>query len=52
MKAESNEAYMEKFSVWDKCLKDAKVKSCEELYKKIHDEIRKNPVHVKREPKK
>jgi large subunit ribosomal protein L5e len=31
------------FSQWKKCLKDAKVKTVEELYKKVHAEIRKNP---------
>ena len=31
------------FSQWKKCLKDAKVKTVEDLYKKVHTEIRKNP---------
>ena len=31
------------FSQWKKCLADAKVKTVEDLYKKVHAEIRKNP---------
>ena len=31
------------FSQWKKCLSDAKVKTVEDLYKKVHAEIRKNP---------
>ena len=31
------------FSQWKKCLKEAKVKTVEDLYKKVHAEIRKNP---------
>lgn len=31
------------FSAWKKCLNDAGVKKVEDLYKKIHAEIRKNP---------
>lgn len=38
--------YTKQFSQWDKCLKDNKLDSLEELYKKIHDEIRKNPDRV------
>lgn len=38
--------YAKQFSLWDKCLKDAKLDSLEELYKKVHDEIRKNPDRV------
>jgi len=36
-------AYKTQFSLLDKCLKDAKVKTVEELYKKVFAEIRKNP---------
>ena len=39
------------FSQWKKCLDAAKVKTVEELYKKIHAEIRKNPVKAKRTDK-
>lgn len=38
--------YTQQFSLWDKCLKDNKLDSLEELYKKVHDEIRKNPDRV------
>ena len=31
------------FSQWKECLKNAGVKTVEELYKKVHAEIRKNP---------
>jgi hypothetical protein len=31
------------FSQWKECLKKAGVKTIEELYKKVHAEIRKNP---------
>ena len=36
-------AYEKQFKLWDKCLKDAKVKNVEELYKKVFAEVRKNP---------
>lgn len=39
------------FSKWLECLKKSGSKSVEELYKKIHAEIRKNPDHKKREVK-
>lgn len=41
--SKDNKAYTRQFSKWDKCLKDAKVKTVEELYKKIFAEVRKNP---------
>jgi large subunit ribosomal protein L5e len=40
------------FSKWLECLKKTGSKSVEELYKKIHAEIRKSPEHKKREAKK
>ena len=40
------------FKRWLDCLKTSGAKSVEELYKKVHAEIRKNPDHVKRQPKK
>jgi len=39
------------FSQWKECLKNAKVKSVEDLYKKVHEEIRKNPDRAAREKK-
>jgi len=41
------ELFKKHFSLWDKCLKDNKVTKLEELYKKVHAEIRKNPNRVK-----
>jgi hypothetical protein len=38
----------QQFAKWNACLKKANVKTVEEFYKKIHVEIRKNPVKVKR----
>jgi large subunit ribosomal protein L5e len=40
------EKYGRQFSKWDKCLKENNLDSLEELYKKVHDEIRKNPDRV------
>jgi len=48
---EDKEAYTKQFSQWDKNVAEAKVKTLEELYKKVHAEIRKNPVRVTK-PKK
>ena len=39
------------FSKWKECLKKAGVKSVEDLYKKAHAEIRKNPAKPKKEKK-
>jgi len=43
LKYEGEEDYKTQFRLWDECLKGAKVDSCEKLYTKVHDEIRKNP---------
>jgi large subunit ribosomal protein L5e len=40
--------YAKQFSKWEKCLKDAKTKTVEALYKKVHSEIRKNPAFDKK----
>jgi len=45
------EQYKKQFSVWDKTVTDAKVKTLEELYKKVHAAIRANPARVAK-PKK
>jgi hypothetical protein len=39
------------FKRWLECLKTSGAKSVEDLYKKIHAEIRKNPDHQKRAAK-
>lgn len=38
--------YKLQFSEWDKCLSAAKVNKLEDLYKKVHQEVRKNPKRV------
>lgn len=43
MKDEDAVEYEKHFRVWIKTLKDAKVKSVEELYKKVHASIKTNP---------
>jgi len=48
LKKESKDRYTKQFRLWDKCVTDSKVKTLEELYKKVHAEIRKNPAKVKR----
>jgi large subunit ribosomal protein L5e len=40
------------FRRWLETLQKSGAKSVEELYKKVHEEIRKNPDHVRREAKK
>lgn len=54
-KSKDPNAYKDKFSKWDECLKNAKVAKIEDLYKKVFAEIRKNPSKApakKREQKK
>jgi len=41
-KADAN-AFKRQFSRWEKCLADAKVKTMQDLYKKVHDAIRADP---------
>lgn len=41
----------QQFALWKACLEAAKVKTVEELYKKVHAEIRKNPLKPKRAEK-
>ena len=43
LKKEDASAHKKQFSQWIKCLADSKVKTIDELYKKVHAEIRKNP---------
>lgn len=43
LEEEDKEKYKKQFALWDKCLSDNKLESLEELYTKIHAEIRKNP---------
>ena len=46
LKKKDKALYEKQFSKWDACLKKAKVAKVEDLYKKIHAEIRKSPARV------
>merc|ERR1711907_815362 len=48
LKNESEDDFNKQFSKWNKCLKDAKVDSCEDLFIKVHEGIRNDPVHTKK----
>jgi len=47
LKKEDPEKFKRQFSQWEKCLTGAKAKTPEEIYKKIHAEVIKNPDRVK-----
>jgi len=47
LKKENSGAFKKQFSNWEKALTASKAKSFEELYKKVHTEIRKKPENVK-----
>lgn len=47
LKSEDPAKYKRQFANWDKCLTAAKVKTCEDLYKKVHAGIIANPDRVK-----
>jgi large subunit ribosomal protein L5e len=47
LKKEDAAKYKRQFSQWEKCLADAKVKTCEDLYKKVHEAIKKDPSRKK-----
>jgi len=49
---ENEDDFNKQFGKWNKCLQSAKVENCEALFKKIHEGIRKDPVHKKVEHKK
>jgi len=48
LKEESEESYLKQFSHWDKCLKSNKVKTVEDIYKKVHASIAKDPSFAKK----
>merc|ERR1712062_153752 len=48
LKNESEDDFNKQFSKWNKCLTDAKVDSCEDLFIKIHDGIRADPSYTKK----
>ncbi|MCQ2817329.1 MAG: hypothetical protein MJ252_08705 [archaeon] len=47
-----DDAQKHQFSQWKECLKKAGVKKVEDLYKKIHSEIRKNPLKPEKKAEK
>jgi large subunit ribosomal protein L5e len=47
MKKEDSEKFKRHFNRWEKCLAGAKVKTCEDLYKKVHKAILANPDRTK-----
>jgi len=48
LQKEDGEKFKRQFSNWTKCLAAAKVKTCEDLYKKVHAAIIANPARVKK----
>ena len=48
LKKEDSAKFKRQFSEWEKCLAAAKVKTCEDLYKKIHAAIIANPDRKKK----
>jgi len=48
LKEQSEDDFKKQFSRWNKCLTDAKVDSCEDLFKKVHEGIRNAPAYVKK----
>jgi large subunit ribosomal protein L5e len=47
LKKEDAAKYKRQFSQWEKCLTAAKAKTCEDLYKKVHEAIKKDPSRQK-----
>jgi len=47
LKKDDAAKFKRQFSQWEKCLTAAKVKTCEDLYKKVHSAIIANPDRVK-----
>ena len=48
LQKEDGEKFKRQFSQWSKCLAAAKVKTCEELYKKVHAAVIAKPDRVKK----
>merc|ERR1712203_615277 len=48
LKNDSEDDFNKQFSKWNKCLKDAKVETCEDLFKNVHAGIRADPVYNKK----
>ena len=51
LKKENKDKYKKQFNKWDTAITASKVKTVEELYKKLHADIRKAPKRVKAEKK-
>merc|ERR1711879_546852 len=51
LKEQSDDDFNKQFSKWNKCLSDAKLESCEDLFKKVHDGIRADPAYNKKPSK-
>lgn len=51
LKKENKDKYKKQFNKWDTAITASKVKTVEELYKKLHADIRKGPKRVKAERK-
>merc|ERR1739845_208145 len=49
LKNESEDDFNKQFSKWNKCLSDAQVESCEDLFIKVHEGIRADPVYAKKQ---
>merc|ERR1711976_187986 len=45
LKSENEDDFNKQFSKWNKCLTDAKLESCEDLFTKIHEGIRADPAY-------
>lgn len=48
LKKEDPGKFKRQFSLWEKCLTAAKVKTCEDLYKKVHKDIIAKPARAKK----
>merc|ERR1711874_512585 len=48
LKEQSDDDFNKQFSKWNKCLSDAKLESCEDLFKKVHEGIRADPAYTKK----
>merc|ERR1719337_368805 len=45
LKEQNEDDFNKQFSKWNKCLTDAKLESCEDLFIKIHEGIRADPAY-------
>jgi len=52
LKEQSDDDFFKQFSKWNKCLSEAKLESCEDLFKSIHKKIIADPTYTKKTSKK